>query len=157
MGYEIKAYIGKSTNCPMQEMKRTKIPYADGSGFEVERDEKGDVVYTDRWMCYFSVYAMVDMCKLGYQDDPLNELISLSFKQAKENPLQIHYFYASDGNTEVMEDRYGAKMSPVPLVALCAALEALDDLTYRRLKWLKALADSMLNDNENLEVMFFGY
>lgn len=157
MGYEIKVYIGKSTSSPMTEWKHTQVPYKDGSGFEIEYDEKGTPVVTGRLLHHFAVYAMVDLCKPGYQDDPLNELIALSFRQALERPDRVDYFYASGSNTEVTEDRYGARMSPVPLVALCAALAAMDDLSYRRLQWLKALADSMLQDSEQLEVMFFGY
>lgn len=156
MGYEIKAYIGKTCRS-FPEWKLTTTPYKDGSGFEPERDEQGAIVCTDRTEHPFMVYAMLDMCKLGYQDDPLNELISQSFQLAKDNSKDVHYFYGSDGNTTIKEDRYGATMHPVPLKELAEALNAMPNLEYRRLRWLKALVDSMVDDKEEMSVMFFGY
>lgn len=157
MGYEIKILIGKSTNHPSLEIKRTTIPYADGSGFEPERDEKGSYVYTGNTEHWFQIYAMIDMCKLGYQSAPLNDLISESFSLAASKLSQIHFYYSDDGNTHIKEDRYGARMHPVPLKRLAETLNDLDDMEYRRLRWLKALVDEMAKDPEELQVMFFGY
>jgi len=154
MGYEIKVLIGKSTSWPRQEMKRTNVRYKDDSGWEPELDDKGNYVYTDRTEHYFDVYAVMDMCKLGCQSDALNTLIGKSFALAKNNENQIHHFYASDGNTMIQEDRYGSRMHPVSLIELKEALDALPDMDYRRLRWLKALVDEMVKDKEPLQVMF---
>lgn len=48
-------------------------------------------------------------------------------------------------------------MHPVPLKRLAETLNDLDDMEYRRLRWLKALVDEMAKDPEELQVMFFGY
>ena len=156
MGYEIRAYIGKTVRS-YPEWQLTDVPYPDGSGFHPARDEHGKVMHTDRTEHPFLVYAMVDMCKLGYQDDPLNDLIGKSFRLAKERPKDVHFFYGSDGNTPIKEDSYGAAMHPVPLAELAAAMAAMPDMSYRRLGWIKALIDAMAGDQEQLSVMFFGY
>ena len=157
MGYEIKVMLGKPSSHTFPEWKRSSTPYADGSGFEPERDENGKPVETGRVMNYFTKYAEVDMCKLGGQDDSLNRLIQHSFSLAKQHPDKVYYFYGRDGNSEVTEDRYGARMHPVPLKDLVRALNDLPDLEYRRLRWLKALVDSMSDDTEEMFAMFYGY
>lgn len=156
MGYETKIIIGKSTSHPQRELKHTDVPYKDGSGFELERDDKGNFVPTGNTEHWFQIYATMDMCKLS-GDDPLNELIDISFKLARSHPEQIHFFYADDGNTKIKEDKYGARMFPVPLKDLALALSAISDISYRRLRWLKTLVDEMVKDRESLQVMFFGY
>lgn len=156
MGYEIKVIIGKSC-LSHPEWKQSSVPYSDGSGFEPERDTKGNPVLTGRTMQYFMPYVEIDMCKLGYDSDPLNDLIGISFQLARKNQQTVHYFYGSDGNIQITEDKYGAAMHPVPLKDLQTALNAITDMSYRRLKWLKALVDSMADDKEELQAMFFGY
>lgn len=157
MGYEIKAYIGK-TDSDGNEWALTKKRYKDGSGFEPQKKD-GQIVYTGRTSHWFQVYAMIDLCKLGYQDDALNRLISDTFKRAKDvSKTDYHFFYGTDGNTEIKEDRYGAPVGVAPLKTVLKAMQSTEDAkTYRRLVWAIALLKSMSKDGEQLEVLFYGY
>lgn len=157
MGYEIKMIVGKTALSGSPEYAQDKSkPFDDGSGFEWQRDERGNPVPTGRTMHWFQEMAMVDLCKLGYQDDALNRLIADSHKKAKTDPLNVHYFFGSDGNTQITEDRYGSGMTPVPIADVLAAMEKYADY-YRRTRWALALLRSMEEDAEGLEVLFFGY
>lgn len=158
MGYEIKMIVGK-TGLAMPEWKRSNRRYEDDSGYEPERDDKGNIVYTGRNEHWFQVMAMIDLCKLGYQDDPLNRIIAQSHKHAKDTTkTDVWFYYADDGNTHINEDHYGAAMSPVPVKDVLAAMKQSADATkYRRLIWAIALLESMSTDPEDLEVMFFGH
>lgn len=165
MGYEITLYIGHRGN-PSREIEVDKTqPFEDGSGFHYKRNAKGEYCYTGRTEQWFNVMATIDLCKLGSQDDSLNQLIGETQDKGKDiNQESYCYFYASDGNTRVEEDRYGAPLWPAPLdgvaKAVSEAFEASKDdhgpEGYRRLKWASALLESMKGD-ENLEVIFFGH
>lgn len=159
MGYEIKLIIGKSS-LASEEIERDKeLKYADGNGHPYKRDDKGQFVKTGRTEHYFMAMASLDLCKLGYQDDALNRLIAQSFDKGKEmNSKEFHYFYEADGNTQLTEDKYGAVFWPVPVESvLSAMIESHGDSEYRRAKWAIALLASMANDQEALEVIFFGH
>lgn len=159
MGYEIKIIIGKATSVKHPEWDLSDKPYKDGSGFEPKRDAKGNILYTGRTECWFQVMATLDLCKLGYQKDPLNDLIAQSHQTAKEQAKTLfHYYYADDGNTKIVEDRYGAALWPVPVKEVLAAMKLSEDAkTYRRLIWAIALLESMVEDSEGLEVLFYGH
>ena len=158
MGYEIKLYIGK-THSDREEIARDMSkPYEDGSGFEYQKDTKGEYIKTGRIEKYFSIYAMVDLCKCGY-DSKTYALSGKSHKLGNENKDKyFYYFYGSDGNSQVVEDRYGDYMHAIPIQDVIDALivDSQED-EYRRYKWAIALLNSMNTDQENLEVLFFGY
>lgn len=156
MGYEIKMIVGKSSPA-RNEFKLSSERYDDDSGFKPERDESGNILYTGRKGHWFSVFAEIDLCKLGYQDDALNRLISKSHETAKENnPTEFYFFYGSDGNTEIKDDRYGSFFWPVPVREVLHAIREVGS-DYRRLKWAEALLASMADDMEEIEVIFYGH
>ena len=155
MGYETKLIIGKATSQPRPELERDlSKPYSDGSGFECKMDDKGRYVETGRLEYYFSVYATIDLCKLGYQDDALNRLAKKSHKGSKS---KVYFFY--EGDKEMREDCYGEKMFPVPVAKVLKAMKASIDPQepYRRLEWAIALLESMVNDSEEIQVLFYGH
>jgi hypothetical protein len=160
MGYEIKLIIGRASLLTSDEIKRDlEKPFKDGSGYEYAKDEKGGYVKTGRKEHYFQVYATLDLCKLGYQEDELNSLIARSHKEgARQAKTAFHYFYADDGNTQIVEDRYGSKMWPVPVGDVLNAVQRCEDATkYRRLMWAIALLTSMKDDPQGVSVMFYGH
>jgi len=157
MGYEIKMYVGNLTD-PRPEYKQDKEnPFKDGSGFPYLKDENGDYVATGRTEQCFFVYAMIDLCKTGYGETPLNNLIdSLHEKAKKENTFA--YFYDVDGNTKIIDDEYGDLMYPVPLKIVLEAIKltAQNDAGYRRFEWAIALLESM-KEHEEIHVIFYGH
>lgn len=158
MGYETKLIVGKACHA-MKEWKLTNVPYSDGSGFEPERDGDGEIVGTGRIEQYFMVMAEIDLCKTDY-DGPLHALHKESIKRAKELAANhVVYFYGTDGNTQIKEDLYGDPFSPVRIETVLKVLktELEIDPDYRRFKWAAALLESMANDSEELEVIFYGH
>lgn len=157
MGYEIRMFVGRQGS-PSAELEVDKTrPYEDGSGFEFKKDERGNTVKTGRTEIWFDRYAILDLCKLGYQEDPLNALIASTFEKGKANEATVYFFY--EGNEQVKDDYYGSKMWPVPLSEVLQALNEMpaEAMEYRRLKWAKALLEAMASDPEGLYVMFFGH
>lgn len=154
MGYEIKMIIGRSSDNLSDEWKLSNSPYEDGSGYEPERDDTGEIVLTGRKKRWFNVYATIDLCKLGHDENPLNTLIRESHGVADETI--VNYFYTDDGNTQIKDDKYGESMNPVPLLEVIRAIEKTPS-DYRRLKWAKDLLESMKDSGEDLSVMFFGH
>ena len=105
----------------------------------------------DNGMKYCEVIAMFDLCKFY----PLSMHI-------KNYPKTECYFYADDGNTRVLEDRYGESLREIPIEDVIAILE--EDLAsgsdYRRiypaLALLKELENKKHQWNE-LVVLHYGY
>lgn len=160
MGYEIKLLIGKSLLRGDEHAEDKEHPFDDGSGFPYLKDENGDYVKTGRKESWFQIMAELDLCKLGYQDDPLNKLISDTIKKAKDNAdSELLYFYGTDGNTRYTEDRYGDPCGAVAIQEVVKAIHLLppETMEYRRLKWAKALLEAMADDSEQLEVVFYGH
>lgn len=158
MGYEIKLIVGKR-GYSMKEVERdlTK-PYEDGSGFEYKKDEKGNYIYTGRNEIYFQIMGIVELCKIG--DGPLSKVVSKSHKLGNEfSKVDFVLFYGFDGDEQFSEDKYGDYSWPVPVKEVCAALsqELSEGEDYRRFVWALALLNSMKNDSEQLEVIFWGH
>lgn len=159
MGYEIKLIIGKSgMEGPEFARDKTK-PFSDGSRFDYKTDGRGQPVKTGRTGVFFSEYARLDLCKLGYQEDALNALISATQEQGKKaQSLRFYYFY--HGDNQISEDCYDAALWPVPIKTVLAALKASHPKrknSYRRTNWAIDLLSSMVDDVEGLEVIFFGH
>jgi hypothetical protein len=102
---------------------------------------------------WFDVYAEIDLCKCGYG----SHISALNQNSDKTKPEV--YWYGYDGNTEFTKDRYDSCPKPVALRHVVHALKAdCENEDYRRFKWALALLESMEadNENENIEVLFFG-
>ncbi len=156
MGYEIKLIIGKATGVKWPEREKDKRkPYADGSGFEDKLDKDGNPVLTGRTGIFFQTMAEVDLCKIG--SGPLDALHSKTIGTAKANPATFYEFYGTtDGNHAVSVDRYDDPLWPVSVVEVLTALKK-EGGDYRRVKWTIGLLETMADDPEELEVMFFGH
>lgn len=159
MGYEIKLIIGKAgMEGPEFERDKSK-PFKDGSGFDYKTDGRGQPVKTGRTGVFFSEYARLDLCKLGYQEDALNKLIYKTHTTGgKSKSLRYYYFY--QGDTQVSKDCYGDALWPVPIREVLDALLASHPKgkdSYRRTDWAIDLLSSMVDDSEGLEVIFFGH
>lgn len=159
MGYEIKILIGKARQSTQEIERDLSKPFEDGSGFEYKRDESGEFIRTGRDQIYFSIMAMVDVCRADYYG-AVYALAKKSHEIAKSlKEKQVVEFYLGDGDKELTEDRYGDPFYPIPIKEVCAAIDQdmIADPDYRRFVWAKALLDSMKDDTEDLEVLFFGY
>lgn len=159
MGYEIKLLIGKSCLHGEEIARDLKHPFKDGSGFPLKKDKKGEYVKTGRKEAWFQTMAEVELCKLGYQNDALNRLIDATHKKAREcAKKEVLYFYGTDGNTQITEDRYGDPIRAAPIANVYDAMKAAHGKSdYRRVKWALALLAEMVNDSEKLEVVFYGH
>jgi hypothetical protein len=69
-------------------------------------------VLDDKGIKWFSVCSMIDLSKPGYSSNII--------KVKGEVPV---YFYGTDGNTKITEDRYGEKLMAVKAQTLLDALE----------------------------------
>ena len=109
------------------------------------------VVIKDNGMQYCELIAMVDLCKYYKWSE-----------KATNYPRTNCYFYAEDGNKQIVEDEYG---DPLKEISLDDAIEILDEAfysgdNYRRLGPALTLLQS-LKDNENqwneIVVLHYGY
>lgn len=91
---------------------------------------------------YCNLVAMVDLCKSGLR---LNHL-----------PKSDYYFYDSDGNNPVVEDRYGEFLRESSLTEFIDILESADS-NYRRFSTALAVAKSMLGDYNDVKVLYYGH
>jgi hypothetical protein len=160
MGYEIRLLIGKSCLHGDELARDRDHPFEDGSGFPYLKDKKGEYVKTGRKQAWFQIMAEVEMCKLGYQNDALNNLIDQVHSEAKaKRDKEMWYIYGLDGNTQFDEDRHGDALRPTPIKDVLKAAKAslIKKEPYRRLVWAIALLKSMADDAEGLEVIFWGH
>lgn len=158
MGYELQLVIGK-TRHGQEEWKLTNVPYSDGSGFEPERDEDGNIVKTGRTEFYFSSMATLDLSNPGHTSE-IMKLMDETHRRARiAKQAECYGFYGiGDGNTRLFEDRYGDPLYPVPIKTVLAALRKdAKNHEYRRFKWAVALLASMAKDTEELEVLLYGH
>lgn len=159
MGYEIKLIIGKAseTGSPEYEEDKNK-PFDDGSGFEWKKDEHGKPIPTGRTSFYFRVMAELDLCKIGHGSDPLVDLIDKTQKEAMADKYRVFEFYGTgEGDKAVQEDKYGVKFLPVSVRDLLTALQSRKGEDYRRFDWAIALLESMKDDIEGIQVIFYGH
>jgi len=104
---------------------------------------------------WFKVYAVVDMCKMGY--DTLVATLDAHLPKGSE-PAVYWYAPTGDGNTMITEDSYGDMPKPLPIKTVVEALEKdMENEDYRRFKWALALLKSMEDDPEGLSVLMWGY
>ncbi len=129
MGYEIQMLVGRV--------------HENQKGYSPDTKDK----------CWFNVFANVDLCKPG------NGTAIMKLKDAaKADPIYT-YAIMGDGDTEVVEDKYGDKIKPIPIQDVLEALY-IDQRNdhYRRFSWAIALLEKMVHEeNGQLSVAFWGY
>lgn len=157
MGYEIKMLIGRACDVKKELVLDLDHPCDDGSGYPNKLDDEGHSIPTGRLVRYIMPYAEIDLGKVANRDTALTDLVENSHR---EKPSEaVCYFYGSDGNTEIIEDRYGATMLPVPIKDVIRAMsESYTPGAYRRIDWALALLKSMVDSgNFDLSVVFYGH
>ena len=153
MGYETKLYIGKS-RFTSEETKKGELTIENGECYRPYlKNKNGGFINTGRTETYFSVYAMIDLCKCG-SESAIHKL-----NRQNEDKKHFWYFYGEDGNKPISEDRYGDSLKPVPIGDVIAAIECdmIENSEYRRFKWALGLLNTMKDDNENLEILVYGH
>jgi hypothetical protein len=152
MGYELKLFAGKSGHSS-REFKCSEVGEIEGSDvyFPALKDENGKYIETGRTAIYFRVYAMLDLCKPGYESN----IIKVDWRNKTKDSVYWYHYGAHGGNRETRDDSYGDYSRPVPVAEVIAALEkdaAADD--YHRFSWALAALKAMPADTE---VLFYGY
>jgi hypothetical protein len=158
MGYEITLIVGKSSSVRGPErVDDLSKPFSDGSGYEWKKDENGIPLTTGRQEIFFMTMAEINLCKIG--SGHLSVLVDSTHKMGDKDSKNAWYIYGTtDGNKSAKEDKYGDKLYPVPISDVLDALKA-DHASdnYRRFRWAIALLESMKDDPEKLEVIFWGH
>jgi hypothetical protein len=115
--------------------------------YVVEKSHK----FSDEEKGYARIIAMFDMCKCG-------NLVNV-FKNETD-----WYFYADDGNTQVLEDRYGDTLKEATVEEVIIAVEEIiaSGDNYRR--WFPLLATLKVIQNQceqriwkDIAVLHYGY
>ena len=102
-------------------------------------------------MTYVQVIAMFDMCKMG-------NLINIFDRKTD------CYFYADDGNTKVLEDRYGDALTEAEIEDFIYVLEEAVDSgeNYRRIFPLLSTLQTIYEQQKdgrwkNIVLLHYGY
>lgn len=102
-------------------------------------------------MTYVQVIAMFNMCKMG-------NLINVFDRKTD------CYFYADDGNTKVLEDKYGDALTEAKIEDfICVLEEAIDSgENYRRIFPLLSTLQTIYEQQkdgkwENIVLLHYGY
>ena len=105
----------------------------------------------DDGMTYVQVIAMFDMCKMG-------NLINVFDRKTD------CYFYADDGNTKVLEDKYGDALTEAEIEDfICVLEEAVDSgENYRRIFPLLSTLQTIYEQQKdgrwkNIVLLHYGY
>jgi hypothetical protein len=99
---------------------------------------------------YVIEIASIDLCKSDFPDTQLN----------KEEDTELVYIYGSNGNTEIIEDRYGSRLYAIePKKVLKFMQNANKRAKYRRYNAAIVLLKSLIKDfeNENLTCILYGH
>lgn len=158
MGYEIKMYIVE----PSSSTNTSKFVEDGGGWFHCWQDDTttdsrpyhynkdgNTKTYVDQsskivTRMYCSVIAMVDLCKVGVTSFPKKDT--------------DYYFYETDGDTPVIQDKYGDFIREVTLDSVIEWLEKQVEVSeYRRLKTALALAKGCVGLYTNPTVLLYGY
>ena len=156
MGYEIKMYIVEPTSSDAT----CEFIGDSGDWFHCWRDEYSSPYHYSNGGSakkYISplnkivirkpcvVIAMVDLCKAGVTSFPKRDT--------------DYYFYETDGNTPVIEDRYGDFLQEAPLEVVIDWLEQKIESgsISRRYKTALALAKGCVGLYDKPTVLIYGY
>lgn len=105
---------------------------------------------------YFKIYGMVDLCKPGYD----SEIIRVDSEAG-----DLIYFYGTDGNTEIIEDKYGKSLKAVPASTVFKALKKdwedskkeYHAYGYRRFYIAVYMLYTFIKSSEEPMVVIYGY
>lgn len=103
----------------------------------------------DDGMVWGEVVAMFDLCKCYPVSDKM-----------RKYPNTNAYIYADDGDTKILEDKYGEKLKEIPIKDTIKIIKKAikDDSSYRRFKpCLKLLENFNLDEWDELVVLHYGY
>ena len=104
--------------------------------------------FPDEEKRYCMVVAMFDLCKF----------YSLSM-MLSQYPDTDCYFYAEDGDTQVLEDKYGSPLKEIPIDDVIEILES-NGSEYRRISPLLSLLKDFQHNKHRwgeLAVLHYGY
>ena len=191
MGYETKMYIGQVSSTGQETVRTVICKELYGDGFEkgIEYVYGGPVENYDDYIwtedrfgeeikvpkdnfevleseaTYFSVIAMIDLCKCGG-----GSVMSKLIKDVHINEhLPVVYFYGPDGNLPIKEDKYGDVLKAVPVVDVLDALKESNETTkeenegqpYRRFDLAISALTEIMTWNEAargiIKVILYGY
>jgi len=164
VGYEIRLVIVEPSKTGYPELKRSEKGEIDGKYVYFPYAKKnGKAIKTGRTEFYCRVIAQIDLCV--FCGKAIEALDAKNQKQSKADKKNVYYYYETDGNTRVDEDKYGAKRNPIPIKKVLKAVESShmesihnDDFRYRRSEWAVALLKSMINhQGEDLSVILEAY
>ena len=116
---------------------------------------------TGRTEFYCRVIATIDLC--AFRGEAIEALDRDNIKQSKADKKHVYYYYESDGNTQVKEDRYGEKRNPIPIAEVLKAVEDshnedIDEYRYHRSEWAIGLLKSMIGfRGKKLSVILEGH
>jgi hypothetical protein len=150
MGYDITLLIGKEGHTG-SEIKEGDLIIENGEAYRPYiKDEEGNFVTTGKKETFFFVYAELDLCKCDYD--------GFIHKLDRKNTDESHHWYWYRGSEKRTDDFYGDQPKPMPIAEVIEAIEKdSEGEEYRRFKWALALLNSMKDDPENLQVLWFGH
>lgn len=103
--------------------------------------------FDNRDKTYAEVIAMFDLSKVYAVSDRM--------RRYKDTDA---YIYASDGNTEIIEDFYGEPLKEIPIKdAVKIIKEASNTDDYWRYEPCIALLEALANKSDELVVLHYGY
>lgn len=164
MGYEVKMYIVEST--PLNSLASIFVELGSGKWVHLFGYDKPDSQWlhygedgntttilsvVEKWSCkpvtkaWCRLIAMVDLCKAAIPSDNIKET--------------DYYIYEEDGNTPIIQDKYGDMLKESSLEDVISYLQREIDKgnQYRRYKSALALALSCRGVYNNPIVLFYGH
>lgn len=138
MGYETKLFIVEKSNRFFTNRKTGK------------KEKFSGEIINGKEMFYADLIATFDLCKCYSVSNVM-----------REYPDTDSYIYMDDGNTRLIEDRYGEPLKEIPLADAIEILEeAANEDNYRRYVPCLALLNALEEDKNKwgeILVLHYGY
>lgn len=138
MGYETKLFIVEKGNRFFTNWKTG------------EKEKFIGEIINGKEMFYADLIATFNLCKCYSVSDVM-----------RKYPATDSYIYMDDGNTELIEDRYGEPLKEIPLADAVEILEeAAREDEYRRYAPCLALLEALYNNKDKwgeIVVLHYGY
>ena len=111
--------------------------------------EGGRSLTDQNGMKFAPIIAMLNLSKTG-----MDEVAEVCYS----SPETKYYIYADDGNTKILEDRYGEKLREVDIDLLISAMSEENRRGYyRRYQMAIGVLETAKKDFRNPVVLHFGY